>query len=215
MSAPNSKNQTAAARGLAVCHICGQLSKLALKQHCPRCGAALHLRKPNSINSTWALLVAAYILYIPANLLPVMETRSLFGIQQDTIMSGVVFLWTSGSWVLACVVFLASITVPLLKLFSLTILLLTAQFGARWRLRQRTQLYRLLELVGRWSMLDVYVVTLLVALVQAQSLASVMPGSGVIAFSAVVVLSMAAAMSFDPRLLWDAEHEKMQEWSSN
>jgi paraquat-inducible protein A len=204
---------TAAQQGLALCHACELLTPLSGHSHCPRCGASLHLRKPDSINRTLALLIAAFALYIPANILPVMETRSMFGVQQDTIMSGVAFLWTSGSWVLACVVFLASVTVPLLKLISLALLVVSVHFGAHWRPRQRTQLYRLLELIGRWSMLDVYVVTLLVALVQAQSLASILPGPGVVAFGAVVVLSMLAAMNFDSRLLWDAMKTNKQERS--
>jgi paraquat-inducible protein A len=147
--------------------------------------------------------MAGYALYLPANLLPIMQTRSLFGMQQDTIMSGVVYLWTSGSWILAVIVFVASVAVPLMKLFSLTFLVVSVQ--RRWRAHAlpRARLYRLLELIGRWSMLDVYVVTILVALVQMQSVASVAPGGAILAFAAVVVLSMLATMAFDPRLIWD------------
>jgi paraquat-inducible protein A len=204
ISASARKLLRAAEQGLAVCHVCSLLCRLAEEPGiCPRCGAALHFRRPDSINRSWALLIAAYLLYLPANLLPVMETRSLFSTQQDTILSGVVFLWTSGSWVLATVVFIASIIVPLLKLISLTLLLIAAQRRERRHPKQRTQLYRLLEWVGRWSMLDVYVVTLLVTLVQVQSFATMLPGLGVLAFGAVVVLSMLATMSFDPRLIWD------------
>lgn len=119
-------------------------------------------------------------------------------------MSGVVYLWSSGSWVLASVVFIASVAVPLLKMLSLTVLLVSVHRHSRKQPLQRTKLYRLLELIGRWSMLDVYVVTILVALVQARSLATIDPGVGVIAFAAVVVLSMLATMSFDPRLIWEA-----------
>jgi paraquat-inducible protein A len=145
------------------------------------------------------------VLYLPANLLPMMETRSLFGVQQDTILSGVVYLWTSGSWVLAIIVFVASIAVPLLKLLSLSLILLSVQFGSTGQPLASARLYRLLELIGRWSMLDVFVVAVLVALVQAQSLATMAPGPGVLAFAAVVILSMLATMAFDPRLIWDAE----------
>lgn len=194
---------TAAECGLALCHTCGLLSPLANGHDCPRCGAPLHLRKPDSINRAWAFLIAACVLYVPANLLPIMETRSLFGTQQDTIMSGVIYLWTSGSWMLALVVFLASIMTPLMKLLSLAVLLLSAQKGTHWQPVERTKLYRMLELIGRWSMLDVYVVTILVALVQVQSLATMLAGPGALAFGAVVVLSMLAAMAFDPRLIWD------------
>src|SRR5262249_391650 len=143
---------------------------------CRRCGAALHLRKPNSISRTWALLIASYILYIPANVLPIMNTGSLFGSQSDTIMSGVVYLWHSGSWHLALVVFIASVLVPLAKIFALTYLVITVQLGSTERALERTKLYRVLEFVGPWSMLDVYVVTILVALVQLKSLATIRPG---------------------------------------
>jgi paraquat-inducible protein A len=144
------------------------------------------------------------ILYIPANLLPIMETSSLFGSQADTIMSGVVYLWRSGSWYLALVVFIASILVPMAKLIALILLLVSVQLHSRWQPLQRAKLYRMVELVGRWSMLDVYVVTLLVALVQLDALATIRPGPGALAFGAVVVLTLFAAMSFDPRLIWDS-----------
>jgi paraquat-inducible protein A len=193
----------AASLGKALCPTCGQLGSPADDPVCRRCSTTLHFRKPDSIQRAWALLIAAYALYLPANLLPIMETRSLFGAQQDTILSGVVYLWSSGSWVLALVVFIASVAVPLLKLLSLTMLLIGVQ--RRWRRQplQRVRLYRFLELIGRWSMLDVYVVTILVALVQVQSLALIRPGAGVLAFAAVVVLSMLATMAFEPRLIWD------------
>jgi paraquat-inducible protein A len=170
---------------------------------CRRCGSALHLRKPDSIARTWALLIAAYILYVPANVLPMMRTGSMFGAQSDTIMSGVVYLWHSGSWHIALVVFIASIVVPLAKMLSLTYLLISVQLGWTTRSLERTKLYRILEFVGPWSMLDVYVVLILVALVQLKSLASIQPGLAVAAFGAVVVLTMFAAMTFDPRLLWN------------
>lgn len=191
--------------GVMVCHECGMLSKAAggHGQHCPRCGAALHFRKPDSIARTWAFLIAAIILYIPANVLPVMETGSLFGSQQDTIMSGVVFLWNSGSWELAMIVFIASIVVPMAKIIALVFLAASVQMRSRWQPRQRTKLYRLVELVGRWSMLDIYVITILVALVQLKALATIKAGPAAIAFGAVVVLTMLAANSFDPRLIWD------------
>jgi paraquat-inducible protein A len=204
---------TAARAGLFVCHDCGLLSKPSSHAHegrCPRCGSHLHFRKPGSIARTWAFVIAAVILYIPANLLPVMDTSSLFGAQTDTIMSGVVYLWTSGSWPLAVIVFIASIAVPMLKIIALVFLVLTAQLRWRWLPERRTRIYRLVELVGRWSMLDIYVITILVALVQFNALATIKAGPGAIAFGAVVVLTMIAAMSFDPRLIWDAmepDHE--------
>ncbi len=170
---------------------------------CSRCGARLHPRKPNSIARTWALLVAAFILYIPANLLPVMETGSLFGAQKDTILSGVIYLWQSGSWPLAALVFFASIVVPLAKMLILTLLAASVHFRATWLTYERTRLYRMIEFIGRWSMLDIYVVTLLAALVRLQSLATIKAGPGALAFGAVVVLTMLASMAFDPRLMWD------------
>lgn len=196
---------SATSLGLCGCHACGLVSRPACGGEgcCPRCGARLHARKPNSIARTWALLIAAYILFIPANLLPVMQTGSLFGVQQDTILSGVVYLWTSGSWPLAVLVFFASIVVPLFKLLFLSLLALSVQSGWDWRPRWRTRLYRMIEFVGRWSMLDIYVVTLLAALVRLQSLATIQVGAGAMAFGAVVVLTMFASMAFDPRLIWD------------
>jgi paraquat-inducible protein A len=203
---PGGAAPTAAGAGLFVCHDCGLLSKPQPGSHegtCPRCGSALHFRKPGSIARTWAFVIAAVVLYIPANVLPVMDTSSLFGEQTDTIMSGVVFLWVSGSWPLAVLVFIASIAVPMLKIISLIFLVLTAQLRWRWLPEKRTRIYRVVELVGRWSMLDIYVITILVALVQFSALATIMAGPGSIAFGSVVVLTMLSAMSFDPRLIWD------------
>jgi paraquat-inducible protein A len=207
---------TAAAAGLLACHDCGQINRApaargAAQSQCARCGSRLHLRKPHSVARTWALLIAAAILYLPANLLPIMETWSIFGSQSDTIMSGVVYLWISGSWPLALLVFVASVMVPLLKLIAIALLLVTIQRRSRWRPHERTRLYRLVEFVGRWSMLDIYVVALLVAMVQLQSLATMSAGPGALAFGAVVVLTMLAAMSLDPRLIWDpldARHDR-------
>lgn len=200
---------TAASLGLVACHGCGLVSRPARSgaSRCPRCAAGLHSRKPNSIGRTWALVIAAYLLYLPANLLPIMETRSLFERQEDTILSGVVYLWSTGSWPLALLVFFASVTVPLAKLLALTLLLISVQRRSAWRPRERSRLFRLVEFVGRWSMLDIYVVALLTALVQLQALAMVTPRGGAIAFGAVVVLTMFAAQSFDPRLIWDAAGE--------
>jgi paraquat-inducible protein A len=197
---------SAARRGLLACHVCKLVSQAdsgGAGGCCPRCGAKLHVRKPDSIARTWALLLAAMILYIPANVLPVTDTSTLFGDQTDTIMSGVVFLWTSGSWPLAVVVFVASIMVPMLKIISLMFLLLSVQLRSTWQPAQRIRLYRLVELVGRWSMLDIYVITFLVALVQLRALATIKAGPAAAAFGAVVVLTMCATMSFDPRLIWD------------
>lgn len=201
----------AASFDLARCSTCGQLGSLAVASHCPRCKTWLHRRRPHSIQRTWALLIAAYVLYLPANLLPITVTHSIFGTQRDTIISGVAYLWESGSWAIAAIVFIASVAVPLLKLFSLTLLIVSVQRRWRGEPRQRAKLYRILEVIGRWSMLDVYVVTILVALVQVQSLATITPGSGLLAFAAVVVLSMLATKAFEPRLIWDALYAPLSE----
>ena len=201
---------SASAMGLYACHTCALVSQPGAESEtaqCPRCGSLLQQRKPASISRTWALLITAYILIIPANLLPIMQTGSLFGSQRDTIMSGVIYLWTSGSWALALLVFFASVVVPLAKLFALSYLLLTVQRQSPHRRHQRTKLYHLLKFIGRWSMLDIYVVTLLVALVQLQSLATITAAPGALEFGAVVVIPMLASMTFDPRLIWDAKKE--------
>jgi paraquat-inducible protein A len=197
---------TAAQCGLAMCHDCGLLASAKTNAHgfhCPRCGASMHLRKPASLSRTSAFLIAAMVMYIPANVLPVMYTNSLFGTENDTILSGVVYLWTSGSWPLAIVVFIASIAVPMLKILALAYLTISTHMHSRWHPVERTRIYRMVEFVGRWSMLDIYVITMLVALVQFQALATIQAGNAAIAFGAVVVLTMFAAMAFDPRLIWD------------
>jgi paraquat-inducible protein A len=202
-------NVTAARASLVSCHSCSLLSEIrGLDEHsharCPRCGAALHLRKPNSIARTWALLLAAVIFYIPANVLPIMKVTSLGKAQSDTIMSGVIYFVESGSWYLALLIFFASIVVPVLKIIVLTCLLISVQRRSHWRPEERTRLYRITEAVGRWSMVDVYVVTLMVALVELGALATIEAGPGAVFFAGVVVITMFAAMSFDPRLIWDA-----------
>lgn len=197
---------TAAGQGFCSCHVCSLVSRRDREPapaYCPRCGAYLHFRKPGSVARCWALLISAYILYIPANLLTMMETGSILKYRKDTIISGVVQLWRTGSCLIAVIVFVASVTIPLLKLISLTLLLISVQRRSRWHPRQRTRLYRMVELVGRWSMLDIYVVALLAALVQLGSIATVKAGPAAVAFGAVVVLTMFASMQFDPRLIWD------------
>ncbi len=203
---------TAARLGLLACEVCRLVSRApppGADAHCPRCGAALHARKPASLARTWAFLIAAMILYVPANTLPIMDTSSLFGTQSNTIVSGVAFLWTSGSFVLALLVFVASVLVPLAKMIALTVLALSVQMRATWHPRTRTRLYRVIEFIGRWSMLDIYVVTILVALVHVSTLASIQAGPAAAAFGAVVVLTMFASASFDPRLIWDVMGERL------
>ncbi len=171
---------------------------------CPRCGAALHRRKPFSLQRTWALVISALAFYVPANVFPIMTVTSLGQVQSDTILSGVLFLLQHGMWPLALVVFVASIFVPMLKLLILIFLLVSVQVRSRWRPVDRTRLYRITEAIGRWSMVDVYVVTILVALVHLGNLASIQAEIGAVFFCAVVIITMLAAMAFDPRLIWDA-----------
>jgi paraquat-inducible protein A len=198
---------TAIKAGLLSCETCGLLTQpanVAEPGFCPRCGSELESRRHRSIERTWALVIAAAICYIPANMLPVLGTTTLGSTEYDTIMGGVVFLFTSGSWPLGLIVLIASVMVPLGKLVALSYLLITVQRGSVQGNRERTRLYRMVEFIGRWSMLDVFVDTFTVALVQLNPLMSVHPGPGVVFFAAVVVLTMIAASTFDPRLIWDA-----------
>lgn len=193
--------------GLASCETCGLLSRPARPAqpgHCPRCGAELEWRRHSSIQYTWAFVIAAAIMYIPANILPVLKTNTAVSSDSDTIMSGVIFLYTSGSWPLALIVLVASVMIPLGKLVALAYLLITVQRGSIKSNRDRARLYRMVEIIGRWSMLDVFVDTFTVALIQLQPLMSVEPGAGVVFFMGVVVLTMLAVEFFDPRLIWDS-----------
>ena len=198
---------TAAQAGFLSCEACQLLSRPASGAEpgfCPRCGEALEFRRHASIQTTWALVVAAAVCYIPANALPVLNTTTLGTSEGDTILGGVAFLYTSGSWPLALIVLVASVMIPLGKLVALVYLLITVQRGSVTSNPERTRLYRMVEFIGRWSMLDVFVDAFTVALVQLQPLMSVAPGAGVLFFAAVVVLTMLAAEAFDPRLIWDA-----------
>ena len=193
--------------GLIGCHVCGLVcrdTKLP-DAACPRCGSPLHRRKAASYTRTWALLIAAFLLYIPANVLPIMRTASLGDVDDNTILSGVVELWVNGSQDLAVIVFTASILVPMTKFLVLGTLLVSAHRGSAWARPQRAKLYRLVEFVGYWSMLDVFVVALMTALVQFGVFSLVAPLPGVIFFGLTVVLTMLASMSFDPRLTWDGK----------
>lgn len=199
------RSLTAARQGLISCGACGLLARPATSSEagfCPRCGARLHRRHPDSIQQSWALGVAAAVCFIPANVLPVMVTDALDSSTPDTILGGVVFLYTSGSWPLALIVLVASFMIPLGKLLSLGWLLIAIRRGLRGGERQRMRLHRIVRAVGPWSMLDVFVATFTVALVQLDPLMSVEPGLGVLFFAAVVVLTMLAVESLDPRLLW-------------
>lgn len=200
-------DQTAQDIGAISCHTCHFLvlpEDLEIdKKQCPRCGSALHSRKSNSLNRTWALLIAAIIFYIPANIFPIMTVISFGQKSHDTIISGIIYLVESGQWVIGLVVFVASIFVPIFKIVALTFLVLSIQFKNRWRPKERTLLYRIIETIGRWSMIDVFMISILIALVKLKALATVEAGPGALAFAAVVILTMIAAMTFDPRLIWD------------
>lgn len=171
---------------------------------CPRCAGVLHARKPQSLQRTWALVITALVLYVPANTFPIMSVTSLGQTQSDTILSGVIYLIRHDMWPLALIVFIASVFVPLLKLLVLVYLMLSVHWRSTWRPRDRTRLYRATEAIGRWSMVDIYVVTLLVALVRLGNLASVEAEPGALFFCAVVIFTMLAATTFEPRLIWDA-----------
>lgn len=206
----NEHPATARQLGLVNCHDCRLLIETPHAHadlRCPRCGARLHLRKPNSLARTWALVCAAIILYIPANVLPITITSALGSKQTDTIISGVIYFMQSGSWEIAMVIFIASVFVPFAKLCILIFLVLSVRFRSFWRPKDRTTLYRLTELVGRWSMVDIYVVTILVALVKLGAIATIEAGPAAVYFAAVVVITMFAAESFDPRLIWDVIEE--------
>ena len=195
--------------GLLVCTHCHATVRAIESSHalCPRCGARVHERRPHSLATTAALVLSAAALYIPANLLPVMHTHTFFSEDDDTIMSGVLSLIQEGSWPLALLVFVASIVVPLLKLVAMGWLLTSVARQSLGSALQKSRLFRLVEFIGRWSMLDVYAIALLVSLVQIRSLATIQVGLGALCFGTVVVLTMLAAQSFDERLLWDTHSD--------
>src|SRR5712692_8946314 len=193
--------------GLQNCEVCGLLSQPppeVEEGRCPRCGEELAFRKHASIQRTWAYLMAAAICYVPANVLPVLTTTTATGADSDTILQGVVLLWSPTGWPLSIIVLVASIMIPSAKILALAHLLISVQRGSIRNNEQRIRLYRTVEFIGRWSMVDVFVDTFTAALIQLQPLMSVEPGPGLFFFAAVVVLTMLAVESFDPRLIWDA-----------
>ncbi|MEM5386343.1 paraquat-inducible protein A [Paraburkholderia phymatum] len=197
--------------GMIACHTCGLVCRLPGSTSvggpwkCPRCSSTLHPRRPDSFARAWAFLIAGLVFYVPANVLPIMYTRAFGSGSDNTIMSGVVQFWKSGSYGIAIVIFVASVAVPCTKFLALATLLLTTKRRSRGAMRERARLYRLIELVGYWSMLDVLVVAIVAALVKFGALASIEPRVGILFFGVVVILTMLSAMSFDPRLIWDAE----------
>ncbi|MCG8609705.1 MAG: paraquat-inducible protein A [Pseudomonadales bacterium] len=193
--------------GLISCRDCGQLNPLAKSRgqagNCSRCGSRLHQRLPYSIQRTWAFVIASLIVFIPANTLPMMTVLNFGHGQPDTIISGILFLLKIGMVPVAIIVFIASFLVPLAKILGLMILLITVQRNSTVQPRHRTLLYRLVDLLGKWSMLDVFVVTIMTAVVNLGYISSIEAGAGATAFAVMVILTMFAAHSFDPRLIWD------------
>ena len=199
-------SNTAASRNIAACHTCCKLASAELHE-CPRCGSTLHLRKTDSLQRTLALLITATILYIPANIYPIMVTEALGKAEESTILGGVVLLINLGSVPIAAVIFIASVVVPSAKFLALYYLVWSVKSGSRASGRQRTTLYQLTELIGKWSMVDVFVVAILVALVHLGGIMVIRPGIAALSFAGVVVTTMIAAQSFDPRLIWDRLEE--------
>ena len=198
---------TAIERGLQSCDECGLLSRPLTSDEeaqCPRCGEEVHFRKPQCFQRTWAFLLAAAICYVPANMLPVLTTTTAAGRTSDTILEGVVLLWSPTGWPLSLIVLVASVMIPSAKILALAYLLFTVQRRSIRNNDQRTRLYRTVEIIGRWSMVDVFVDTFTASLVQLQPLMAVEPAPGLFFFAAVVVFTMLAVESFDPRLIWDA-----------
>jgi len=210
-----SKFMTAKQASMISCHCCHLVCKMPETKRdpeieCPRCGTRMHQRKPDSIVRSWALVIAAVIFYIPANVLPISITTALGTAEGDTIMSGVIYFIHSGSWPIALVIFVASIFVPVLKILILIFLLVSVQMKSKWRPMDRTRLYRIIETIGKWSMVDIFVITIMAALIQLGALADFVAGPAAVYFAAVVVLTILAAMSFDPRLIWDPMEENYE-----
>lgn len=186
------------------CPTCGLVCRSLPR--CPRCSTRLHYRLPNTLARSWALLIAAILFYIPANLLPVMYT-SLFGYgSESTIMAGVIDFWRGGSYGIAMLIFVASVVIPCMKFLTLGLLLIASHRQSTWAMRERAKLYRLTEGIGYWSMLDVVVVAVVAALVQFQALSEAEPRSGILFFGLVVILTMLSAMAYDPRLIWEGDN---------
>jgi paraquat-inducible protein A len=199
-------SETAASSKLASCHLCWKLAPTDM-HHCPRCGSAMHLRKNDSIQRTLALLITACVLYIPANLYPIMYTDQLGSTEPSTIIGGVILLIKLGSVPVAAVIFLFSVMVPIGKLIAMFYLVWTVERHSRLDARQRTIMYNVTEFVGKWSMIDVFVVAILAALVHLGGLLVIRPGIAALSFAGVVIVTMIAAESFDSRLIWDVLEE--------
>lgn len=202
---------TARSMDAVSCRTCGLLISNTYRKtksnHCPRCDSNLKARKPNSVNRTWALLIAAMIFYVPANIYPILTLTSFGKATTNTIIGGVIELVQAGQWTIAAIVFIASVIVPIFKIAALFFLVISVQMKSSWQPRIRSHLYRFTEFIGRWSMIDIFMISILIALVKLQAIATVEAGAGAIAFAAVVIITMFAAMTFDPRLIWDRSEE--------
>ena len=206
MDTAQSDSVTALEAGLQRCSSCGRLQRIDDERVCQRCGEKITPRRPMSIQRTWGFLFVGIIAYIPANVLPIMNTRSFLGNTEDTIVSGVLSLISTGSYFVAIIVFIASVCIPVLKFVTIASLALCLQFP--WDLSEHTQhrLHTLTEFIGRWSMIDVFVVAVLAALIQLGAIITITPGGGINAFAVSVVFTMLAAISLDSRLLWDTQN---------
>lgn len=204
---------TAKSRGLASCHTCLKLAPTTT-HHCPRCGSSMHQRETDSLQRCVALLITACILYIPANLLPIMYTDQLGKTEASTIIGGVVLLIKLGSVPIAAIIFIASVMVPSGKLMAMFYLVWSVRTHSRLSPRQRTVMYQVTEFIGKWSMVDVFVVAILVALVHLGGLLVIRPGYAALSFAGVVIVTMIAAEIFDSRLIWDQLEENNDDSSS-
>jgi len=199
-------------KGLTNCAVCHAIVKVPMQEtngavYCPRCDSKVYIRKPDAIQKTWAYLLASIVFYIPANILPMMHVITFAGTESDTIMSGVLYFIDTGAYLIAFVIFTASIFVPILKILILIYLLISVQKSSCLHRKRRKKLYMLTEIIGRWSMVDVYVVGTMVALVHFGGLTEITPGMGANFFLLVVIMTMLSAMSFDPKLIWDNTKE--------
>jgi paraquat-inducible protein A len=196
-------------QGYLCCRSCHKLipQKNQAMAHCPRCHSQVYPRIPHSFAQSWALLISGFILYIPANILPIMTLYKGGTIRTDTIMSGIINLMNIGMTPIAVIVFIASILVPLLKMLALAMILLAVQYKRQCNVCIRTKLYRIVEFVGRWSMLDIFVISILLTIVKFNNMASVEVEPAAWIFASVVILTMLAAKRFDSRLIWDEINE--------
>ncbi len=190
------------------CRTCGLLQRMeelrpGTAAECRRCGSLLVERKVDSLGRTAALSLAALIFYIPANIYPILSIQRYGAYSESTVWDGCVKLFQNGQWVVAVIVFLASILIPMFKLLGLFFLVVTAHIRSTRQRRERTWVYRIIEVIGPWAMLDVFLLSVLVALVKLGEIATVRPGPGLLAFTAVVVLTILASASFDPKLIWE------------